>query len=257
MTPLGWAGAILVGLSLGLLGSGGSILAVPVLVYVLGLEEKTAIASSLAIVGSVALAGAILAAARRRVDGRSVLLFGLPGMAGTAAGAQLARHVSGTFQLAVFALFMLGAATLMLRGRPPREREGRRHAVRLALDGIAVGAVTGFVGIGGGFLIVPALVVVGGLPMSLAVGTSLWIIAINAFTGFVRYLPVLESLGLELDASLLLPFIAVGAVSSLAGNHYGARIPQARLRRIFGAALVLLGIYVLGRSLLVLLEPLA
>jgi len=249
MTPLGWVGAVLVGLSLGLLGSGGSILTVPVLVYVLGMEEKTAIASSLAIVGSVALAGALLAALRRRVDLRSVLLFGLPGMAGTAAGAQLARHVSGTFQLVVFAGFMLGAAILMLRGRPPAEREAPRHAVRLALDGVLVGAVTGFVGIGGGFLIVPALVIVGGLSMSLAVGTSLWIIAINAFTGFVRYRPVLESLGLHLDVTLLLPFIAVGAASSLAGNHFGARLPQARLRRIFGAALVLLGIYVMARSL--------
>jgi uncharacterized protein len=249
VTALGWLGAALVGLALGLLGSGGSTLTVPILVYVVGLEEKTAIASSLAIVGSVALAGGLLAVARGRVDRRSVLWFGLPGMAGTALGAELARFVPGALQLVVFALFMLGAATLMWRGGVAVEDAPRRSAWKLALDGVGVGAATGFVGIGGGFLIVPALVVVGGLPMSLAVGTSLILIAMNAFVGFWRYLPTLAALGLSLDRGVLAAFIAVGATTSLLGNHLGGRLPQRRLRRLFAASLVGLGLFVLARSL--------
>jgi len=247
--PLGWIGAGLVGLALGLLGSGGSTLTVPILVYVVGLEEKSAIASSLAIVGSVALAGGTLAIARRRVDLRSVFWFGLPGMAGTALGAELARHVPGALQLVVFALFMLVAATLMWRGGVGGSASAtRRSAWKVALDGLGVGLATGFVGIGGGFLIVPALVLVGGLPMTYAVGTSLILIAMNAFVGFWRYLPTLEALGLELDRGLIVSFVLVGAVMSLAGNHFGTRLPQHKLRRAFAVTLVVLGLFVLARS---------
>ncbi len=252
MTPLAWAGALMVGLALGLLGSGGSILTVPILVFLVGLEEKTAIASSLVIVGAIAMAGALLAALRRRVAWRSVVLFGLPGMAGTAAGTAIARFVSGAVQLAVFALFMLAAAASMLRRRPPEE-DGARHDARaawkLGLEGFGVGAVTGFVGIGGGFLIVPALVLLGGLPMSIAVGTSLWIIALNAFTGFARSLGPLAALGLRIDWHLVASFAGFGALASLAGNQVGARLPQAFLRRAFGVALIGLGLFVLARSL--------
>jgi uncharacterized membrane protein YfcA len=248
LTPLGWLGAALVGLALGLLGSGGSTLTVPILVYVVGLEEKTAIASSLAIVGSVALVGGLLAASRRRVDARSVLWFGLPGMVGTTAGAQLARFVPGTLQLAIFALFMLGAAVLMWRGGVAVAGTPR-SAWKLALDGVGVGVATGFVGIGGGFLIIPALVIVGGLPMALAVGTSLILIAMNAFVGFWRYLPTLTELGLTLDREVIALFVAVGATTSLLGNHFGARLPQRRLRRLFALALIVLGLVVLARSL--------
>jgi len=249
MGALGWIGAAIVGLALGLLGSGGSTLTVPILVYVVGQQEKVAIAGSLAIVGSVALAGGLLALVRRRVDLRSVFWFGLPGMAGTALGAELARHVSGSLQLAVFALFMLVAAALMWRGGVASDRPRRRSAWKVALDGFGVGIATGFVGIGGGFLIVPALVLVGGLPMSLAVGTSLLLIAMNAFVGFWRYLPTLAELGLALDRTVLITFIAVGALTSLAGNHFGARLPQRRLRRLFSVTLLGLGIFVLVRSL--------
>jgi uncharacterized membrane protein YfcA len=248
LTPLGWLGAGLVGLALGLLGSGGSTLTVPILVYVVGLEEKTAIASSLAIVGGVALAGGLLAAARRRVDGRSILWFGAPSMAGTALGAELARHVPGVLQLAVFSLFMLAAAVIMWRGGVAVEGAPRRSAAKLALDGVGVGVATGFVGIGGGFLIVPALVVVGGLPMSLAVGTSLILIAMNAWVGFWRHLPALAALGLRIDRDVVIAFLCVGAVTSLLGNHFGARLPQRELRRMFAVSLVALGLFVLARS---------
>jgi hypothetical protein len=221
---------------------------VPILVYVVGLEEKTAIASSLAIVGGVALAGGLLAAAKRRVDGRSILWFGGPSMAGTALGAELARHVPGALQLAVFALFMLAAAAIMWRGGGAVEGAPRRSAAKLAIDGVGVGVATGFVGIGGGFLIVPALVVVGGLPISLAVGTSLLLIAMNALVGFWRYLPTLAALGLRIDREVVVAFLVVGATTSMLGNHFGARLPQRRLRRLFALSLVGLGLFVLVRS---------
>ncbi|MEO1086681.1 MAG: sulfite exporter TauE/SafE family protein, partial [Acidobacteriota bacterium] len=171
---LAWIGALAIGLSLGALGSGGSILTVPVLVYLVGQDEKTAIAGSLFIVGAIATAGGAQFAVRRLVSWRSVVLFGLPGMAGTLAGAWLGGLVSGTVQLGVFAMVMLLAAGLMFR--PPvgdTAESAPRAGGRVALDGLAVGVLTGFVGVGGGFLIVPALVLLGGLSMHLAVGTSL------------------------------------------------------------------------------------
>ncbi len=244
------------GLALGLLGSGGSILTVPILVYLLGQEEKTAIAGSLAIVGAIALIGGTRAAVRRRVDWRSVFLFGIPGMAGTVGGAWLAHFVSGELQLAVFALFMLGAAGYMLRRGPAADGEprGRQSPLRLAVQGIGVGVATGFVGIGGGFLIVPALVLVGGLPMHLAIGTSLMIISINAFTGFFRYLPALAALGLSLDWRVIVPFVLVGGAGSLVGGRLGASMPQRTLRRIFGFALIGIGLLVLAENLHKLLQ---
>ena len=179
-------GAIIIGLSLGLLGSGGSILTVPILVYVLGQPEKVAIAGSLIIVGSIALAGAIPWALRRQVDWRSVLLFGLPGMLGTWFGATLAAYLPGPLQLAIFAVVMLIAATRMLQPAAVAEVAPARRS-RLVMQGLGVGVLTGIVGVGGGFLILPALVVLGGLSMHRAIGTSLSIISINAFSGFAKH----------------------------------------------------------------------
>lgn len=157
-------GALLIGLSLGLLGSGGSILTVPVLVYLLGEPPKQAIAESLLIVGGIALLGAVPYALRGLVDFRNVLFFGLPGMAGTYFGAWLSRFVSGQVQLLTFALVMLLAAYFMARPLPLKRQEGGRKPWKIVLDGLFVGALTGFVGVGGGFLIVPALVLLGGFP---------------------------------------------------------------------------------------------
>ncbi|HEX6202673.1 MAG TPA: sulfite exporter TauE/SafE family protein [Thermoanaerobaculia bacterium] len=250
-------GALAIGLSLGLLGSGGSILTVPVLVYLLGQEEKVAIAGSLFVVGVVAAAGGAAAARRRLVDWRSVVVFGVPGMAGTWLGAALSRHVSGTLQLAVFAGVMLVAAVAMVRppGGVARAHEAaggeaapRRAAAKVAGDGLAVGLVTGFVGVGGGFLIVPALVVLGGLPIPLAVGTSLTIIALKSATGFLGYLDVLGDLGLALDWPLLGLLSAVGVAGSLVGGRLGRRLPARRLRQAFAVFLVAVGLLILARS---------
>lgn len=248
---LSWIGALMVGLSLGLLGSGGSILTVPVLVYLVGEQEKVAIAESLGIVGAISLAGFVPYALKKEVHWRSVVLFGLPGMAGTYGGAIVAEYVSGTFQLMLFAAVMIGAAFMMFRDQPKPEMvdaDPNRvlHAWwKIVLEGLAVGVLTGLVGVGGGFLIVPALVLLGGLPMNLAVGTSLLIIALKSFSGFVKYIEVLENMQLSIDWQLVLVFSLIGATGSLAGKAIGARISNDGLKKGFGVFLVCMGAYII------------
>lgn len=246
---LAWLGAVAIGLSLGLLGSGGSIITVPVLVYLVGQPEKIAIAGSLGVVGAIALVGALQNMARGRVEWRSVAWFGLPGMAGTYAGAWMSAYVSGALQLVVFASVMLAAAVMMFRraGYEPRAGD-RRSLAKVVGDGLAVGVLTGFVGVGGGFLILPALVLLGGLSMHVAIGTSLAIIALNAFTGFAKHWQLLSVQGLSLDWAVLGIFVVLGAAGGVAGNYFANRVPQATLRRIFAAFLLLMAAFILYES---------
>lgn len=246
-------GAMLIGVSLGLLGSGGSILTVPVLVYLVGQPEKVAIAGSLAIVGAIAAVGALQWARARLVDWRSVVWFGVPGAVGTVAGAWSSQWVSGTSQLVVFALVMLLAAWFMLQPRaplPPGTPEpAPRTLSKVIADGLAVGALTGFVGVGGGFMIVPALVVLARIDMHRAIGTSLVIIAVKSAAGFAQYLPVLAVEGLSVDWGIIGLFSAVGAAGTVVGNRFSRRVPQTALKRGFGALLVPMALYILWRSL--------
>ncbi|MDJ0940569.1 MAG: sulfite exporter TauE/SafE family protein [Woeseiaceae bacterium] len=249
ISPLALPGALAIGISLGLLGSGGSILTVPVLVYLVGQDEKTAIAGSLFIVGSIALAGSLQYLRGRLIDWRSVLTFGVPGMAGTWLGALAAAFVPGIVQLALFALVMLLASWLMLRPVDLDKATGQSRALwKIALDGLTVGVITGLVGVGGGFLIVPALVLLGGLRMHTAVATSLVIIALKSYSGFYKYLDVLAGEGLSLDWSVLWTITAVGILGSVAGSYFARRVPQDRLKRWFGWFLIVMGAYILWRS---------
>lgn len=242
-------GALAIGLSLGLLGSGGSILTVPVLVYLIGQDEKVAIAGSLFIVGSIALAGGLQFLRAGLVQWRSVLVFGLPGMLGTYLGAVLAAHMTGVLQLALFSIVMLAASWFMLRpldlGHANRTE---RASWKIAADGLIVGVITGLVGVGGGFLIVPALVLLGGLNMHQAVATSLIIIALKSFSGFYKYLDVLEQQSLDLDWKTLLIVTGLGIAGSVAGSKLARRVPQDKLKRGFGYFLIVMGIYILMRS---------
>jgi uncharacterized membrane protein YfcA len=242
-------GALCIGLSLGILGSGGSILTVPILVYLLGQDEKTAIAGSLAIVGIIAFVGAIPSALRKQVDWPSVLIFGLPGMAGTYAGAVLSSYLSGTLQLTIFAISMLVAAARMFRPVPVHGQDHVQRPGIMALQGVAVGVLTGIVGIGGGFLILPALVLLGGLTMHRAVGTSLAIISLNSASGLARHALAAGTVGLVLDWRLIAAFATIGAGGSLAGQKIGRHIPQQGLRRAFSAFLVVMAAYILWRSM--------
>ena len=251
-------GALVVGLSLGVFGSGGSILTVPVLLYILHHDDKVAIAESLGIVGGIAAISAVPYAMSKLIEWRSVVLFGAPAMVGTVVGASLAAHVTGAVQLLVFAGVMMVAALKMWRRgtRAPTASDeqgaaaspARRPWLRICGDGLFVGVLTGFVGVGGGFLIVPALVLLGGLPMRRAVGTSLAIIALKSATGFWKYLGVLEAGGLEVDWASIGLFILVGAVGSFIGRAVNAKINQDALKRGFAVFLVLMGVFILARE---------
>jgi len=246
---LAWPGAIAIGVSLGLLGSGGSIITVPVLIYLLGQDEKLAIAGSLFVVGNIALAGSLQYIRVGLVDWRNVFVFGVPGMAGTYLGAMIAAFVPGIMQLAFFALVMLLASYMMLRPVSlTNEPHERRESWKIASDGLFVGVITGLVGVGGGFLIVPALVLLGGLAIHTAVATSLVIIALKSYSGFYKYLDVLDQQNLELDWQTLMIVTGLGIVGSFAGARIANRVPQDKLKKGFGFFLIVMGIYILARS---------
>lgn len=263
---LAWLGAVLIGLSLGLLGSGGSILTVPVLIYFVGEPEKLAIAESLAIVGGISLFGAIPYVLQKKVDWHSFLWFGVPGVVGTYLGAALSKYLSGTIQLLLFAAVMLIAAVMMFKGKHkktktsvnespenhqenPQKTEGqtqtKKNPIIIILEGLCVGVLTGIVGVGGGFLIIPALVLLGGLPMHIAVGTSLLIIAIKSFAGFYKYLQIMSEQNISMHWDLILIFTAIGILGSLFGARLGKKISNELLRKYFAVFLIFMGMYVL------------
>ncbi|MGH8281200.1 MAG: sulfite exporter TauE/SafE family protein [Gammaproteobacteria bacterium] len=243
-------GAVLIGLTLGLLGSGGSILTVPVLLYLVHMPDKLAIASSLGIVGGISFAGAIPYAWQRLVQWRFVLLFGIPDMAGAWAGAWIGEFLPGALQLLIFAAVMLTAAIVMLRQPALNPDSAARHAAwKIVLSGLGVGVIVGTVGVGGGFLIVPALVILGRLMMRQAVATSLVIIMLAAFTGFIRHLLSLSAHAQHVDWRIIGLFIIVGALGSFAGHQISEHIPQNLLRKLFGVFLILMGMYIVLRTL--------
>jgi uncharacterized membrane protein YfcA len=249
MLAIGLALALLIGLSLGLLGGGGSILTVPVLVYVLGFAAKPAIAMSLPVVGITSLIGAALHWRLGNVRVPTALLFGILAMAGAFAGAKLAVFLSGAVQLVILAVVMLAAAGSMLRGRghgSPEAEHVPSTPPRLGMIipvAVGVGVLTGLVGIGGGFLVVPALVLLGRVPMREAVGTSLLVIAMNSASGFAGYLGTVE-----LDWGFLTEFTGAAVAGALAGTVLAAHVPQAALKRAFGVFLLAMGGFVLFRN---------
>ncbi len=258
-------GALAVGLSLGIFGSGGSILTVPVLIYLLHHEDKVAIAESLGIVGAIALIGAIPYAKAKLVDWRVAMVFGVPGMAGTYLGAWGASFVAGYVQLIVFAGVMLLAARQMWKRSKTSENQPRaprigaeagsgtgsehsRSAVKIIADGLGVGILTGFVGVGGGFLIVPALGILCRMPMRKAVATSLVIIALKSAAGFWKYLGVLDSMGSSVDWQTIGLFSAIGIVGSFVGKSLNNRLNQNALQRGFAVFLVVMACFIVVKE---------
>lgn len=235
--------AVLVGLSLGLLGGGGSILTVPLLVYVAGVEAKAAIATSLLVVGVTSAVGALSHARAGRVQSRTGLLFGGAGMIGAYVGGRLAQFIAGEILLLAFALMMITTAIAMLRGRKqvdPSKVHDRLPVGRVLLDGAVVGLVTGLVGAGGGFLVVPALALLGGLPMPVAVGTSLVVIAIKSFGGLAGYLA-----SVQVDWGLALGVTAAAVVGALIGGRLVSRTHPETLRKAFGWFVLVMGAVIL------------
>ena len=256
MSPVVLLLAVLVGVALGLLGGGGSILTVPLLVYVAGLEAKEAIATSLLVVGVTSIAALVPHARAGRVRWRTGAVFGVAAMAGAYAGGRVAEFVPGTVLLLAFALMMVATAIAMIRGRAKADAGGPGEGsadggakdlpIKLVLlEGVVVGLVTGLVGAGGGFLVVPALVLLGGLPMPVAVGTSLLVIAMKSFAGLAGYLS-----SVSIDWGLAFAVTGMAVVGSVVGALLSGRVPQDRLRQGFGWFVLVMGIIVLGQSAL-------
>ena len=255
-TGVGYALAALVGIALGLLGGGGSILTVPIFVYAMGYAPKAAIAMSLPVVGVTSAVGAAGHWRAGNLSPRIALAFGAFAMAASYATARLARHVPGGVQLVLLAIAMLGAGTSMLRRRDPAgdapTTAPTRFSPALALAGIGVGLVTGLVGIGGGFLIVPALVLFAGVPMKRAVGTSLAVIAMNAAAGALGYHDQPGT-----DRGTVAMFTLVAVAGSLLGTRLVHRVPARALRRGFGIFLFALAAFILVQNRAALREPFA
>lgn len=230
--------AVVMGFVLGALGSGGSILTVPGLVYGLGLDPRQAVAMSLPIVALASLAGMTGYWRTRDLDVRWAFTFGLFAMAGAYGGARIGVLLPGAVQLSLLALVSVAAAVSMLRssvsaGRTSADRQqAPQLSWRAAASAVGVGTLTGLVGIGGGFLIVPVLVLLMHLPMRAAAGTSLLVIAMNGAAGLLGYAG-----SVSIPWSFVVAFAATSAVGALAGAWAGARASAATLRRAFGILL--------------------
>ncbi|PLC12029.1 hypothetical protein AUQ48_07035 [Kocuria flava] len=239
--------SVLIGLSLGLLGGGGSILTVPILTYVAGLDPKEAIAASLFVVGATSAVSAVNHARNGRVKWRTGLVFGAAGMAGAFLGGILGGHIPGTVLMIAFALMMVATSLAMIRGRKgsaDTAHDGELPLLKVVLEGLVVGLVTGLVGAGGGFLVVPALALLGGLSMPVAVGTSLVVIAMKSFAGLAGYLTTVQ-----LDWALVLSVTAAAIAGSVVGARLAGVVPEAALRKGFGVFVLVMGVFVLVQEL--------
>ncbi|HEY6503738.1 MAG TPA: sulfite exporter TauE/SafE family protein [Chitinophagaceae bacterium] len=265
MEIIGYIASILIGVSLGLVGSGGSILTVPVLVYLMNTDPLLATTSSLFIVGATSLVGGLRAYSKKIVDFKAVTEFGIPSIFSifitrhyllpAIPDALIIGNISvskGVFLMVIFAILMLAASFSMIRGKyiesQAGETEKERHnsALPLILLGLFVGVVTGLLGAGGGFLIIPSLVLFLKLPMKTAVGTSLLIIAINSLLGFLFSLKEFEY-----NWTILLSFTALSIVGLFIGSKLSERITGASLKKGFGWFILIMGIYIIIKELFI------
>jgi uncharacterized membrane protein YfcA len=233
-----------IGLSLGLLGGGGSILTVPALVYLIGQSPQAAVTTSLAIVGANSAMGVLFHRTQGTVNWRVATLFGGIGMAMAYLAAGISKQFSATALLVAFALLMLLISVLMLRSRTVTPDEDCPLSLsKILVSGAVVGILTGILGVGGGFLIVPALVMLVGLPIRQAVGTSLVIIAMNSAAGLLGHI------GSTLDVQITLLFIVGGLAGSFAGSRLASHLNADHLRRLFALFVLVLGALLLFDNL--------
>lgn len=269
MMILGLALSVFIGVSLGLLGGGGSILTVPLLHYVFGLSAPLATSTSLAVVGVTAALGALTFARRKEVAFQEGLLFALPSFVSvtlvrrfviptlpsefTVLGLEMTLDAT---LLVAFAAVMLAAGLAMLRKKKPstaeaiqaarRRRKGVPGLLRIAAQGVFVGVLTGFLGAGGGFLIVPALALLVGLDMKRAVGTSLFIISANSLTGFGADVVA----GTPVPWALLGSVLAAASVGMAIGTQAAKKIPAERLKPAFGVFVLVMAALILTKEIL-------
>lgn len=258
----GYAAALVIGIALGLIGGGGSILTVPILVYLLGVEAGDyAPAYSLFIVGSTALVGGIQKYRQGFVDLKTFVVFGVPAIItvyftrhSLVPSIPEVMHI-GDFELtkrllvmAVFAILMVLASVSMIRGRreldTDQEVEQKFNYPLIMVEGVVVGILTGLVGAGGGFLIIPALVKLSKLSMKKAVGTSLLIIAAKSLFGFMG-----DVTRLDIDWNMLLIVTALAIVGIFVGNQLSHKISGQKLKVGFGWFVLIMGIYILAKEI--------
>lgn len=255
------AGAV-TGIVLGLFGSGGSIIAMPALLYLLHVEPKSAIAMSLGIVAVTATISGWDNWRRGNVDVKVAAMFGLFGVIGTYGGARLGVYTPVTVQLTLFALVMYAAAWKMLQQKKQLQAQAvqlaiavgpniavaeteiiKAHMGHIALHGVGVGVLTGLVGVGGGFLIVPALVLLSGMPMKSAIGTSLVIVAAKSYSGFAGYIGAVP-----VDWAIMAEFTVVTVAGSFFGTRIAHRFSHERLKKSFAIFLIIVATYILLKS---------
>ena len=258
----GYAAAVLVGLVIGLAGGGGSILTVPIFVYVFGIPPLLATSYSLFVVGTTSLVGSINHIWKKRVDLRVTLAFAVPSFTTVflsrrylvpALPDPLVRFGDVAVPksdaiLFLFAIVMLLVGRAMIRDKRPAQgiaADGRPRYGTLALDGLAVGLLTGVIGAGGGFLIVPMLVLLAGLPMPRAVATSVLIVAVNSFIGFLG-----DRQHNMLDWNFLLPFTGLSIVGIFLGMYLARYVPALVLRKGFGWFVLAVATYMIAKELL-------
>lgn len=264
MSPelLGYAGAVLMGLSLGIFGGGGSTLTVPILVYLFHQEPITATGLSLFLVGTTSAAGLFAHHRQGNIEWRTAAVFGaasltsvfitrrwlLPALPDPLFHLDGIVVGKGMFILGLFAVMMVFSARRMIRKEPGTGTDtiALSHAtLRLVLNGIGVGLLTGILGAGGGFLIVPALVLLAGMDVKRAVGTSLFIITANSFIGFLGD----QHVHLADHAGMLFPFLALAVAGIIAGSRVSKHIRSAKLRPAFGWFLAAMGTFIIVREL--------
>ncbi len=252
---LGYFASLLMGIALGLTGGGGSILTVPIFVYLFGLSASLSTTYSLFVVGSCALVGGILQRRKQRIPLKPVLIFAIPSMVGVSLSRQgilpLVPDPLNLFQdrtlsrdsliLIAFALLMILASLAMIRKPayevPSSEKNENSNVFLMMILGLGVGLVAGFVGAGGGFLIVPALVMLGRIPMKVAVGTSLLVIALQSLSGFVG--DWLRQV--KIDWNFLLVILSLSLFGIFLGTSLSARVSEEKLKRLFGWLVLLMG----------------
>jgi uncharacterized protein len=261
MEIAGYLAAVLIGVSLGLIGGGGSILTVPVFVYLLHVQPVLATTYSLFVVGSCSLVGGTRAYFKKLIDFHVVLYFGLPSLLSVFLVRRFVLPVipeylfavgnltvtKGVFLMVLFAVLMLAAAVSMIRSesKPPAPVIRKERPGGLLIQGLLIGAITGLLGAGGGFLIIPALVLISRLPMKMAVGSSLTIMAISSFFGFFSTLSHYNINWLQ-----LLAFTVIAVLGIFAGIALSEKISGQALKRSFGWFVLVIGFFILIRELL-------
>jgi uncharacterized protein len=236
-----------IGGSLGLLGGGGSILTVPVLVYLIGQTPQVAITTSLAIVGANSALGVFFHRSQGTLNWRVALIFGGTGMVVSYFAADLSKQFSPNVLMVAFALLMLAVGGILVGQKSSTHNTQHPDDLKLwkvLFGGASVGLLTGILGVGGGFLIVPALVMLVGIPMHHAVGTSLVVITMNSLAGFLGHVS-----GMTLDLPLIAVFIAAGVIGTFAGARLSRKLNAALLRKVFAVFVIGLALFLLYDNL--------